>query len=68
MPGSKWKGTQDIQSPLCKGSWGHYQREILRRLPGDVAKALTLVTHLNVTLCICLYSWLVVTCTDNFMD
>ena len=46
MPGSKWKGTQDIQSPLRKGLWGHHQDKVLRWLSRDVAKALTPITHL----------------------
>ena len=62
------KGTQNVQPPLCKGSWGHHWGKVLRRLSRDVTEPLTLVIYLDICFSISLNGWLVITCTDNLVD
>ena len=68
LSGSCWKGTQNIQPPLCKGPWGHHWGKVLRRLSRDVTKSLTLITYLDICFSINLYGWLVIPCTDDLVD
>ena len=62
------KGTQNIQPPLCKGPWGHYWGKVFRWLSRNVTESLTLITYLDICFSISLNGWLVITCTDDFVD
>ena len=68
LSGPSWKGTQNIQSPLCKGPWGHHWGKVLRRLSRDVTESLTLITDLDICLSISLNGWLVISYTDDLVD
>ena len=67
LSGLYWKGTQNIQPPLCKGPWGHHWGKLLRRLSRDVTELLTLITNLDVCFSISLYGWPVISYTDDLV-
>ena len=62
------KGTQNIQSSLCKGPWGHHWGKVLRRLSRDVTVSLKLITNLDICFSISLNGWPVISHTDDLMD
>ena len=68
LSGPYWKGTQNIQSLLCKGPWGHHSSKVLRRLSRDVTESLTLITDLDICFSISLNGWPVISCTNDLMD
>ena len=68
LSGPSWKGTQNIQPPLCKGPWGHHWGKVFRRLSRDVIESLTLITFFDIRFSISLNGWPVITCTDDLVD
>ena len=68
LSGPSWKGTQNIQPPLCKGQWGHHWGKVLRRMSRDVTESPTLITYLDICFSISLNGWPVITSTNNLVD